>query len=95
MPEPETHTPMSATLNTGDHILKSSISVTKPRDSRSIRFPMPPAIMCAPTAFAAESAGLHTQLPGADLWQPYLDQSPVDALQVAEDPWRNPTRFAG
>ena len=42
---------------------------------------------CAPTAFAAESAGLHTQLPGAELWQPYLDQSPVDALQVAEDPW--------
>lgn len=43
--------------------------------------------LCAPTAFAAESAGLHTQLPGAELWQPYLDQSPVDALQVAEDPW--------
>lgn len=43
--------------------------------------------LCAPTVFAAESAGLHTQLPGAELWQPYLDQSPVDALQVAEDPW--------
>lgn len=43
--------------------------------------------LCAPTAFAAENAGLHTQLPGAELWQPYLDQSPVDALQVAEDPW--------
>ena len=43
--------------------------------------------LCVPTAFAAESAGLHTQLPGAELWQPYLDQSPVDALQVAEDPW--------
>lgn len=43
--------------------------------------------LCAPTAIAAESAGLHTQLPGAELWQPYLDQSPVDALQVAEDPW--------
>ena len=43
--------------------------------------------LCAPTAFAAESAGLHTQLPGAELWQPYLDQSPADALQVAEDPW--------
>ena len=43
--------------------------------------------LCAPTAFAAESAGLHTQLPGAELWQPYLDQSPVDALQAAEDPW--------
>ena len=43
--------------------------------------------LCVPTAFAAESAGLHTPLPGAELWQPYLDQSPVDALQVAEDPW--------
>ena len=30
--------------------------------------------LCSPTAFAAESAGLHTQLPGAELWQPYLDQ---------------------
>lgn len=50
--------------------------------------------LCAPTAIAAESAGLHTQLPGAELWQPYLDQSPVDALQVAEDPWSVLQSFA-
>ena len=44
-------------------------------------------LLFAPAAFAVEAPGLHTTLPGAELWQPYLDQSPVDVSQAARDPW--------
>ena len=39
-----------------------------------------------PAACAAGRNELHTALPGAELWQPYLDKSPVDVSRVAEDP---------
>jgi len=42
-------------------------------------------LLLAPEARALGS-GTYSALPGAEQWQPYLDQSPVDPAQLAADP---------
>lgn len=42
--------------------------------------------LLAPAAQGLGQTELHSALPGSDLWQPYLDQSPVNVSRVAEDP---------
>ena len=41
---------------------------------------------CAPRAFAEVQQGSQITLPGAELWQPYIDESPATWEQTAEDP---------
>ena len=42
--------------------------------------------LSAPAAYGAGTAGMYSTLPGAERWQPYLDQSPVDLSRAAEQP---------
>lgn len=40
----------------------------------------------APAAYGISEPEMKTNLPGAEFWEPYLEQSPVDISKIAEDP---------
>lgn len=47
----------------------------------------------SPAACAANKNDLLSKLPGAEIWQPYLDQSPVSPTEFLESPWETLLSF--